>query len=166
MRRRITCPKFAYWGSTLKLIWEVFEIRLFKLRAVAKELLISCEIKTVPDSKPSMNIPKQTGVCGIKLTAINLPTFDDNYSNWRSFGDTSSAFVDRSDSLTNVQILCYLRSQLSVAHGTASKRLRLARKTMLLHSTSSKFGLIIVGVLFTATRMRYQTPNSKTLNRL
>ena len=59
-----------------------------------------------------MNISKQTGNCGIKQPAINLPTFDGNYLNWRSFENTFSTFVDHNDSLTNVQILCYLRSQL------------------------------------------------------
>ena len=44
--------------------------------------------------------------------AINLPTIDDNYLNWRSFEDSFSPFVDQNDSLTNVQKLYYLRSQL------------------------------------------------------
>ena len=59
-----------------------------------------------------MNISKQTNDYGIKLLAINLPTFDENYLNWRSFEDSFSAFVDQNNSLTNVPKLCYLRSQL------------------------------------------------------
>ena len=100
-------------------IREEFENRFFKLRAIAKQYLISCETKTVNDSKPLINMSKQTNNCGIKLPAINLPTFDGNYLNWRSFEDSFSAFVDQNDSLTNVQKLCYLRSQLKGEIGRA-----------------------------------------------
>ena len=76
------------------------------------EYLISCETKTVQDIKSLMNTSKQTSNCDIRLPAINLPTFNGNYLNWRSFEDQFSAFVDQNDSLTNAQKLCYLRSQL------------------------------------------------------
>ena len=93
-------------------IREEFDNRFFKLRAVTKEYLISCDSTTVPDSKSLMNISKQANNCGIKLPAINLPTFDGNYLNWRSFEVSFSAFVGQNDSLTNIHKLCYLRSQL------------------------------------------------------
>ena len=93
-------------------IREEFENRFFMLRAKAKEYLISYEQSVIPDSKPSVIITNKPDISSIKLPAIELPVFDGDYLNWRSFEDSFVAFVDKNESLSNVQKLCYLRSQL------------------------------------------------------
>ena len=74
----------------------------------AKELLITFENSKNSDIKPVITIETSN----IKLPPIDLPTFDGHYINWRSFEDAFCAFVDKNESLSDVQKLCYLRSQL------------------------------------------------------
>ena len=47
------------------------------------------------------------------MPPIELLAFDGNYLNSRSFENSFTAFVDRNESLSNVQKLCYLRSKLT-----------------------------------------------------
>ena len=53
-----------------------------------------------------------TDTSNIKLPPINLLTFDGNYIHRRSFEDGFGAFANKNESLSDVQKLCYLRSQL------------------------------------------------------
>ena len=53
-----------------------------------------------------------TNHTNIKLPAIELPCFNGNYANWRAFEDSLLAFVDKNDSLSDVEKLCYVRSKL------------------------------------------------------
>lgn len=48
----------------------------------------------------------------VKLPTIDLPSFDGDFTKWRTFEDTFSALIDVYTRLTDVQKLCYLRSAL------------------------------------------------------
>ena len=88
------------------------ENRFFNLIARAKRLISQhvdnnkVESKLVTDG--SYN---ERNHC-VKLPPIDLPTFDGNFLNWRSFEDSFVAFVDKNESLSDVQKLCYLRAEL------------------------------------------------------
>ena len=89
-------------------IRENIENTFDELISRAKELITSFENNKNLDIKPAI-----TDSSNIKLPSINLPTFDGNYIHWRSFEDAFCAFVDKNESLSDVQKLCYLRSQLN-----------------------------------------------------
>ncbi|KOC63600.1 hypothetical protein WH47_02481 [Habropoda laboriosa] len=48
---------------------------------------------------------------GVKLTAIKLPSFGGNYSDWVKFRDTYLSIIHNSESLTNIQRFHYLNSE-------------------------------------------------------
>ena len=89
-------------------IRETIENSFNKLVAQVEELITTFENNINSDIKPIV----KTEHSNIKLPPIDLPTFDGNYANWCSFDDAFCAFVDKNDSLSDVQKLCYLRSQL------------------------------------------------------
>ena len=53
-----------------------------------------------------------TNHTNIKLPTIELPCFDGNYENWHALEDYFLAFVAKNDSLSDVEKLCYLCSEL------------------------------------------------------
>ena len=87
-------------------IRETIENSFNKLVAQVEELITKFENNTNLDIKPV----KKTDASNIKLPPINLPTFDGCYTHWISFEDAFCAFVDKNESLSDVQKLCYLRS--------------------------------------------------------
>ena len=91
---------------------EQFEIREdLENRFVDITVQVEQFISKVPDVKPSTQSMQRTDY-SVKLPSIDLPEFDGNYLNWRSFEDSFVAFVDKNDALSEVQKLCYLRSKL------------------------------------------------------
>ena len=87
------------------------ENRFFKLIARAKGL-ISQHVNNKVESKLATDGSYNELNHCVKLPPIDLPKFDGNYLNWRSFEDSFVAFVDKNESLSDVQKLCYLRSKL------------------------------------------------------
>lgn len=65
---------------------------------------IACELSE--ESGP------QLSNTNVKLPTIELPSFDGDYTKWRSFDDTFKALIDSNTALNNIQKLCYLRSSL------------------------------------------------------
>ena len=58
------------------------------------------------ENKKNLDIePVIIDASNIKLSPINLPTFDGNYIHWRLFEDALCAFVDKNEILSNVQKL-------------------------------------------------------------
>lgn len=97
---------------------EQFDIReeiehLFETLIIqSKDYIAFCENKrNINDIASSENV-KLRGIANVKLPPIELPSFDGDYTNWRSFEDSFMAFVDKNSSLSNVEKLCYLRSKL------------------------------------------------------
>ena len=89
-------------------IRETIENTFNKLVVQVEQLITTIENNTNMDIKPMI----KTDSSNIKLPPINLPEFDGNYTHWRSFEDAFCAFVDKNETLSDVQNLCYLRSQL------------------------------------------------------
>ena len=88
-------------------IGEDIENLFYKLMAHAENLISQFEHNNKSDVKPVIALENNT-----KLPPIDLPTFDGNYINWRAFEDAFCAFVDKNETLSDVQKLCYLKSQL------------------------------------------------------
>ena len=79
---------------------ETIENSFNKLVSQVKELITIFENNKNIDNKPVI-----TDTSDIKLPSINLPMFDGNYINWRSFEDAFCAFVDKNEGLSDVQKL-------------------------------------------------------------
>ena len=78
----------------------------------ARDYISLCQNKVNLNHIASNENVKLQGITNVKLPPIDLPFFDGNYTNWRSFEDSFMAFVDGNPSLSNVEKLCYLRSKL------------------------------------------------------
>ncbi|KAK9694405.1 Protein of unknown function (DUF1759) [Popillia japonica] len=58
------------------------------------------------------HVSQQNAVVNVKLPKIELPQFDGDYTSWQQFYDGFLAMIHNNNSLSNVQKLCYLKSQL------------------------------------------------------
>lgn len=90
---------------------EEFQDTYFTLNARANTLLNSVKPQI---SENSLSIPASHIVnrTNIKLPSINLPNFDGNYTQWRSFHDAFNSLIHVNTDLSPVEKLTYLKSSL------------------------------------------------------
>ena len=92
------------------------------LQAEAERAMFDCslKIKKLLHSKASATMahsPATPGASGVKLPKLEVPTFDGNMVNWRSFWEQFTVSVHSSSTITDAEKLVYL--QLALKGGTA-----------------------------------------------
>ena len=80
-----------------------------------EELILQCDLALKKVSTPSTSAASSTPVVdpkGVKLPKLEVPTFDGNIVNWRTFWEQFDISVHRSTALSDAEKLVYLRSSL------------------------------------------------------
>lgn len=103
--------EFASTTYEMENIFETTEEEYCVFSADLKDILHA--IPTVPNTHPqSPTSPIPPSAPAIRLPQITLPTFSGDYASWSAFHDMFVSLIDSNASLTSVQKLHYLKSNL------------------------------------------------------